>query len=229
MSFWGKWNATWHFISTLFCWCLSAVETPIEQLHEAWDVQSCLFDLKLVVKRKEWSCSLALCSAQVCRAGTGADRGRSSQCLCWVYTSTFLNRPRSGSPRRLYSDLSCHIKDCQNAIYYLNFLKKNKNIVSLRYTCVPNRKTCIETVRYKYVYHYTPNIYIYIKNILNYYDSIIFYPLGQLFSYIYFFKVSISICISVTVTFTFISEVKTKTVLGDETGSEFVLRLVWLF
>ncbi len=31
---------------------------------------------------------------------------------------------RSGSPRRLYSDLSCHIKDCQNAIYYLNFLKK---------------------------------------------------------------------------------------------------------
>ncbi len=58
--------------------------------------------------------------------GTGADRGRSTQCLCWVYTSTFLNRPRSGSPRRLYSDLSCHIKDCQNAIYYLNFLKKQK-------------------------------------------------------------------------------------------------------
>ncbi len=24
--------------------------------------------------------------------GTGGDRGRSSQCLCWVYTSTFLKR-----------------------------------------------------------------------------------------------------------------------------------------
>ncbi len=42
-----------------------------------------------------------------------------------VYTSTFLNRPRSGSPSRLYSVLSCHIKDCQNTVYYLNFLKKN--------------------------------------------------------------------------------------------------------
>ncbi len=43
-----------------------------------------------------------------------------------VYTSTFLNRPRSGSPRRLYSDLSCHIKHCQNGTYYLNFLKEEK-------------------------------------------------------------------------------------------------------
>ncbi len=53
----------------LFYWCLSAVETRIEQLHEAWDVQPCLFALKLVVKRKEWSRSLALRSAiteQVC-------------------------------------------------------------------------------------------------------------------------------------------------------------------
>ncbi len=66
MTCWGKWNATWHFISTLFCWCLSAVETLIEQLHEAWVVQSCLFALKLVVERKEWSRSLMLRSAQVC-------------------------------------------------------------------------------------------------------------------------------------------------------------------
>ncbi len=92
--------------------------------------------------------------------GTGADRGCSSQCLCWVYTSTFLNRPRSGSPRRLYSDLSCHIKDCQNAIYYLNFLK-NKTVL-VRYKCVPNRKTRTETVREEYVYRYIPNINIYI-------------------------------------------------------------------
>ncbi len=63
MTCWGKWNATWHFIFTLFCWCLSAVETLIEQLHEAWDVQSCLFALKLVVQRKELSRLLGLRSA----------------------------------------------------------------------------------------------------------------------------------------------------------------------
>ncbi len=156
MSFWGKWNATWHFISTLFCWCLSAVETPIEQLHEAWDVQSCLFDLKLVVKRKEWSCSLALCSAQVCRAGTGADRGRSSQCLCWVYTSTFLNRPRSGSPG-VYTAI-CHATSKTVKTPFIIWIswKKIKILYPLRYTCVPNRKTCTKTVRYKYVYHYNP-------------------------------------------------------------------------
>ncbi len=60
---WGKWNATWHFISTLFCWCLSVVETLIEQLHEARDVQSCLFALELV-QRKEWSFTRApLCTS----------------------------------------------------------------------------------------------------------------------------------------------------------------------
>ncbi len=77
MTCWGNWNATWHFISTLFCWCLSAVETLIEWLHEAWDVQSCLFTLKLVVQRKEWSRSLALRSAQVCGASRLRLRNRS--------------------------------------------------------------------------------------------------------------------------------------------------------
>ncbi len=111
-------------------------------------------------------CKRSMCETGI-RHGTGADRGRSSQCLCWVYTSMFLNRPRSGSPRRLYSDLSCHIKDCQNAIYYLNFLKKNKNnnnnyiyiyILYLFGTRVTNRKIHTETVRYEYVYRYTPTI-----------------------------------------------------------------------
>ncbi len=57
--------------------------------------------------------------------------------------------------KALYSDLSCHIKDCQNAIY-LNFLKKYIYTVLVRYTCVPNRKTRTETVRYEYEYRYTP-------------------------------------------------------------------------
>ncbi len=67
------------------------------------DVQSCLLVLKLSVQRREWWFSLVLRSAQV--------RGAS--------------RLRSGSPRCLYSDLSCHIKDYQNGMYYLNFLKRN--------------------------------------------------------------------------------------------------------
>ncbi len=100
--------------------------------------------------KEECSRSLALRSAQVSAQdmGTGADRGRSSQHLCWVYTSRFLNRPRSGSPRHLYSDLSCHIKDGQNAIYHLKFLKKQTN-----------RKTCTEIYIYIYIYMKNLNIY----------------------------------------------------------------------
>ncbi len=111
----------------MFCWCLSVVETLIEQLREAWDVQSCLFALKLVIQRKEWWRSLALLPAQVCGASRLRHWNRSwsrlLESMLVLGLGTFLNRPRSGSPRRLYSDLSCHIKDCQNAIYYLNFLK----------------------------------------------------------------------------------------------------------
>ncbi len=73
-----------------------------EQLHEACDVQSCFLALKLVVQRKDWSCSLALCSAQVCgtsRLWHGNWSSRWSQYLCCVYTSTFLNRTTSCSPR----------------------------------------------------------------------------------------------------------------------------------
>ncbi len=133
MTCWGKWNATWHFISMLFCWCLSAVETLIEQLHEACDVQ-----LFIGVKTSSTEEGMiAFTRALLCMSlrhgsdmGTGADCGRSSQCLCWVYPSTFLNRPRSGSPRRLYSNLSCHIKDCQNAICSLNFLRGKTKLYS---------------------------------------------------------------------------------------------------
>ncbi len=113
--------------------CLSAVETLIEQLHKAWDVQPCLFVFKLVVKRKDWSHSLTLRSAQACCASRLRHGNQSwLQLLESVlvlglsYTSTLLNRPRSDPPRGLYNDLSCHIKDSQNRIYYLNFLKKKR-------------------------------------------------------------------------------------------------------
>ncbi len=105
-------------------------------LHEAWDVQSCLFALKLVVQRKEWSRSLALCSAQVCGASRLRHRNRS---WSWplksmlVYTSTFLKRPRSGFPRRLYSDLSC-----------LSWLSKRHLLFELPEKI--NKKYCIRSV-----------------------------------------------------------------------------------
>ncbi len=68
------------------------VETTIEQLHEAWDVHSCLFNVK--TSRKEEG-MIALTYA-LCRS------------LKWC----------------AYSNLSRHIKERQNGIYCLNFLKK---------------------------------------------------------------------------------------------------------
>ncbi len=80
-----------------------------------------------------------------------------------VYTRTFLNRPRSGFPRSLCSDLSCHIKDCQNGIYCLNFLEFFLCLFSTR---VPIRKTRTENFRYEYVYHYTPSKNICCRDLL---------------------------------------------------------------
>ncbi len=91
MTCWGKINATSHFISPLFCWCLSVVETLIEQLHEAWDVQSCLSGLKLVVQRKEWSRSLSLRGTSRLRHGNRSwSRPLESMLVLGLYHSTFL-------------------------------------------------------------------------------------------------------------------------------------------
>ncbi len=118
--------------------------------------------VKTKVKRKEWSRSLAFRSAIKARhesaarhgsdTGTGAARGRSTQCLCWVYTSTFLKHPRSGFQG--IKTAICHAtsKTVKNSIYYLNLLerKKKKKYCSLfvPYTCVPKQfgtNTCTVT------------------------------------------------------------------------------------
>ncbi len=60
-------------------------------------------------------------------------------------------RPWSGSPSHLYSDLPCH-KDWQNIIYYFNFQKKK---LFVRYACIPNRfgtNTCTVTPLILYIY-----------------------------------------------------------------------------
>ncbi len=167
--------------ATLFCWCLSAVGTLIEQLHEAWDVQSCLFTLKLVVQRKEWSCSLALHSAitaQVCGASRLRHRNRSwsrpleSMLVLGLYqhvsepsqkrlSNAFIQR--SVMPQRLSK---------RHLLFEFPLKKKKKKNCFVRYTCVPNRKTHTETVRYEYVYRFTPNIY----------DSLSLYEKATLFS-----------------------------------------------
>ncbi len=70
---------------------------------------------------------------------------------------------RSGSPRRLYSDLSCHIKDCQNAIYYLNFLKKiNKKILYPFGTHASRTERPIPKRFGTNMFTVTPLIYIYV-------------------------------------------------------------------
>ncbi len=151
MTCWGKWNATWHFISMLFCWCFSTVETLLEQLHEAWDVQSCLFMLKLVVQRKEWWSSLVLLSEPEVIAAA-----RVNACVGFIPARFW-----SGSPRHLYSDLSCHIKDCQNTIYYLNFLENKKILSSVHMRAEPKVSYRNGSVRIRVQLH-TPNKYIYI-------------------------------------------------------------------
>ncbi len=52
MTCWGKWNATWHFVSKLFYWCLSVAETLIEWLCEAWDVIHVYFRVKTSSKEE---------------------------------------------------------------------------------------------------------------------------------------------------------------------------------
>ncbi len=78
----GKWNATWHFVYKLFCWCLSEVETLIERLNESWDVHS-LFHIKTRSKEEgmitlthaprgslNWGAYTAICHATLKSAKT---------------------------------------------------------------------------------------------------------------------------------------------------------------
>ncbi len=49
---------------------------------------------------------------------------RVNACVGFIPPARFWTVPEEALQGVLYSDLLCHIKDCQNAIYYLNFLKK---------------------------------------------------------------------------------------------------------
>ncbi len=102
---WGKWNATWHFISTVLLMSFRGWNTD-------WAItwgMICSVTFICIKTSSIEDRMMALRSGQVCArhgsdTGTGADRGRLSQCLCWVYSSTFLklNRPRSGSPKWVF-------------------------------------------------------------------------------------------------------------------------------
>ncbi len=151
MTCWGKWNATWHFISTLFCWCLSTVETPIERLHEAWDVQSCLFVLKLVVKRKEWTSSLALRYAIYSAQDVGKGGDRVNVCVGFI-------------PARFWTVPEAALKGVYTAIWRATLKTvKTPFIIWISWKKTPKKKKRIRSVhmRTEYVYCYTPNKNIY--------------------------------------------------------------------
>ncbi len=81
---------------------------------------------------------------------TGADCGHSSQLGLYRH---FSEASQKRLFKRLYSDLSCHIKDCQNGIYLFEFpeKKKKKKTVFIQLHMHTERKTRTETVRYEYV------------------------------------------------------------------------------
>ncbi len=99
-----------------------------ERLHEAWDVQTFIHvktsstEGGMILLIVHDLCTSLRCITAQTREPELIAAARVNACR--VYTSTFPNRPRSGSPRRLYSDQSCHIKDCQNTTYYFNFPPK---------------------------------------------------------------------------------------------------------
>ncbi len=65
-----------------------------------------------------------------------------------------VSEPSSGSPKRLYSDLSCHIKDSQNTIYYLIILKKKLKQYCVCLVHMRNRKTLCTVTPLIYIYKY---------------------------------------------------------------------------
>ncbi len=135
MTCWGKWNATWHFTPTLFCWCLSTVETLSDYTRHCSDMfihaKTSSTEGGMILLIVHDLCTSLRCITAQTREPELIAAARVNACR--VYTSTFPNRPRSGSPRRLYSDQSCHIKDCQNTTYYLNFPPKK----CVRFTWIP--------------------------------------------------------------------------------------------
>ncbi len=126
---WGKLNATWNFVYKLFYWHLSAVKTLIKWLHDTWDVHSCLFHFKLVVKRKGWSRSLALRTA--------------------IWTEAFIQHSVSlhqRAPKLFIVWISWtnwhNLKD--ETLFLIKKKQYNEvplNVVFVLYTCVPNQKT----------------------------------------------------------------------------------------
>ncbi len=134
MTCWGKLNAIWFYFHTVLLMSfhgwntnraitwgmrLSVMFTHVKTTStvEGMNVHSC--------------CTLPSAGLYGSHRGTGADRGRSSQ--CWVNVGFIPAVPEEG---RLYSDLLCHIKDCQNGIYYLNFLEKKSSQNNLTTTAV---------------------------------------------------------------------------------------------
>ncbi len=92
------------------------VETLIERLHESWDVQSCLFALKLVVQRKEWSRLLALGASRLRNGNRSWSRPLESMLVLGLYQHFSESEPSQKrrrymctEPKDLYRNSSVRI------------------------------------------------------------------------------------------------------------------------
>ncbi len=145
---WGKLNATWNFVYKLFYWHLSAVKTLIKWLHDTWDVHSCLFHFKLVVKRKGWSRSLALRTA--------------------IWIEAFIQHSVSLHQRAPKRYLLFEFPEQMDIIWKMRlyFLSKETIQWSSTQCCIcsvhmrTEPKDCTENFWCKY--HYTPTAYTYL-------------------------------------------------------------------
>ncbi len=68
------------------------------------------------------------------------------------WSRSFVCRVAVRTEASIYGDTSRHIKERQNALW--SELPEKKMEWFVRYTCVPNWKTCTENFQYKYMYRY---------------------------------------------------------------------------
>ncbi len=145
MTCWGKINAKWHFISPLF-WCLSVVETLIEQL---WGMRcSVMFIRVKTISAKEGMIAFTLAPRRI-TAQTWEPKliaaARVNACVGFIPPARFWSKPfiqRSVMPHQRLSK--------RHLLFEIPVVKKNVNVF-VRYTTerpVPKRlgtNTCTVT------------------------------------------------------------------------------------
>ncbi len=180
MTCWGKWNATWHlcYAVLLMSFCGWNTDWAI-----TWGMRCSVMFIHVKTSSTEEG-MIVFTRAPLCHHCTSLRRvtaqaqepeliaaARVNACIGFI-PARFWTVPEAAL-QRVYTAI-CHATKTVKTpfIIWISFKKKKKKTVFVRYTCVPNRKTHTETVRYEYVYRFTPNIY----------DSLSLYEKATLFS-----------------------------------------------